>query len=117
MSFQIIPKEIVDYGYAKDRCGPFIECEVSKKPTFLPVKSNKINTAIVDKDVLLKDGVKSTVDGKMYGNRREWNDHLKRNGCVEIGNDYNNHTPKPNNADHNVRGELINAMKQKGVLC
>lgn len=77
---------------------------------------NPSRVAIVDRDVLLTEGVRSTVDNKIYGNRREWNDHLKKHGCVEIGNDYNSKTPKPNNADHNVRAELINAMKQKGAL-
>lgn len=82
----------------------------------LDYRLNPTKIAIVDKDILLKEGVRSTVDNKIYGNRRVWNEHLKRHGCVEIGNDYNNKTPKPNNADHNVRADLINAMKQKGVL-
>lgn len=77
---------------------------------------NPLKIAIVDRDVLLKDGVRSTVDNKMYSNRMKWNDHLKRHGCVEIGNDYNNKTPRPSNSDHNVRADLINVMKQKGVL-
>ena len=40
-----------------------------------------------DKDKLLKDGVKSPADGKAYSNRGEWNEMLKRNNCVEYGND------------------------------
>lgn len=88
--------------------------KISQASSDQKISPNKIS--IVDKDVLLKDGVKSTVDGKKYSNRREWNEHLKRNHCVEIGNDYNNHTPAPPAGDHNVRSDLINAMKQKGAL-
>lgn len=69
---------------------------------------------IQDKDVLLKDGVISPIEGKAYHNRREWNDHLKRHGVREIGNDFNNAHEKPRElkGDYNVRPALAEAIKE-----
>lgn len=56
---------------------------------------------IINRDKLLEGGVKSPADGKTYSTRREWNDHLKANNCVELGNDLNNAKPRTE-----VRGDF-----------
>lgn len=66
---------------------------------------------IVDRDVLLKDGVLSPIDQKTaFHNRKDWNDHLKRNNCVELGND---RQPKRElQGNFNCRKELAQATRQ-----
>lgn len=74
-----------------------------------------VNTILQDRDILLKDGILSPLDQKTaFHNRRDWNEHLKRNGCVEIGNDYNNSTQKKSEikGDFNCRQELGKATYQ-----
>lgn len=73
------------------------------------------NLCIIDKDKLLKDGVVSPLDQKTYfTNRKAWGEHLKANGCVEIGNDYNNSTRKKREikGDFDCRRELAHATQQ-----
>lgn len=70
---------------------------------------------ILDKDKLLANGVVSPLDGKTaFHNRREWANHLKANGCVEIGNDFNNSTKKKReiHGDFDCREELGKATYQ-----
>lgn len=45
----------------------------------------KCSGQILDKDTMLKDGLQSMADGKIYTNRHDYNEHLKRNGLVEVG--------------------------------
>lgn len=75
---------------------------------------SKFNITISDRDVLLKNGVTSPIDPKQaFTNRREWAEHLKRNDCVEIGNDYNNAKPPTEiKGDFNCRKELSQATHQ-----
>lgn len=73
-------------------------------------KSNKIS--ILDKDKLLANGVLSPLDMKTaFHNRRDYADHLKRNGCVEIGNDFNKSTEKKREikGDFDCHSELSEA--------
>lgn len=68
---------------------------------------------LMDKDILLKDGVKSPVTGEAYLNRRDWNNHLKANGCVEFGNDLNNAKQRTEvRGDFNCREELGRAVHE-----
>lgn len=56
---------------------------------------------------------RNTLDGKPIGSRREHREFLKRNGCVEVGNDFNNtKSPKEVRGDFNVRPELSRAVHQ-----
>lgn len=76
------------------------------------VPTTKSSVVIQDKDILLKNGVKSQADGKIYGNRREYNEHLKRHGMIEVGDQA---PTKPNTeirGDHECRREVIEAYKQ-----
>lgn len=67
---------------------------------------------IIDKDKLLKDGVRSPADGSVYSNRREWNEHLKSKGLVEVGNDYNGQKPRELQGDYNCRKALTEATRE-----
>ena len=76
------------------------------------ISGGKINTTIMDKDKLLANGIISPLDMKTaFHNRRDYADHLKRNGCVEIGNDFNKSTEKKREikGDFDVRAELSEA--------
>ena len=42
---------------------------------------------IVNRDAPFKDGIASPADGRRYRSRRAWDEHLRANGMVEIGND------------------------------
>ena len=77
-----------------------------------PYMKGKI--VVRDADILLKDGIKSPLDQKsVFTNRKDWAEHLKRNGCVEIGNDYNNKKPsKEIHGDFDCRKELAQAVNQ-----
>lgn len=73
------------------------------------------NITIMDADKLLKDGVLSPLDMKTaFTNRRDYADHLKRNGCVEIGNDFNNSANKKREikGDFDCRNDLAQATHQ-----
>lgn len=75
-------------------------------------KSGKVT--IQDRDKLLANGILSPLDGKTaFHNRRDWADHLKRNNCVEYGNDMNNHkAPTEVRGDFDCRKELSEATYQ-----
>ncbi len=67
------------------------------------------------RDKLLENGVISPLDGKtVFLNRYDWSEHLKRNGCVEIGNDFNNAVNKKRETegDFNCRAELAKVTHQ-----
>lgn len=64
---------------------------------------------LMDKDKLLANGILSPLDQKTaFHNRKDWGEHLKRNGCVEIGNDLNKATEKKREikGDFDCRAEL-----------
>ena len=42
---------------------------------------------IVNRDAAFADGVVSMADGGRYRSRRDWDEHLRARGMVEIGND------------------------------
>lgn len=75
-------------------------------------RSKGIKIGIQDKDILLKNGVKSQADGRIYGNRRDYNDHLKRHDVVEIGDQAPIHASKEIRGDFECRKELHDAIKQ-----
>lgn len=75
-------------------------------------KAKNTKITIQDKDILLKNGVKSQVDGKAYGNRRDYNDHLKRYDMVEVGDQAPTKAPKEMRGDFECRRELQEAFKQ-----
>lgn len=78
------------------------------------IGKNSFKITLQDKDILLKDGVVSPLDGKTaFHNRHDWADHLKRNDCVEIGNDFNNSKPRTEiRGDFDCRKELSQATHQ-----
>ena len=53
---------------------------------------------------------KSMVTGEMIDGRVKHRDHLKRHNCVEVGNEKLG--PKKYEGDHNVRPEMMEAIKQ-----
>lgn len=79
--------------------------------------SGNIKISLLDKDKLLTNGVVSPLDQKsVFHNRADWGDHLKRNGCVEIGNDYGDSTKKKREikGDFDCRDALGQAVQQVG---
>lgn len=79
--------------------------------------NKSIKLTLQDRDILLKEGVLSPLDQKTaFHNRREWNEHLKVNGCVEIGNDYGDSTKKKREikGDFDCREALAQAVNQVG---
>jgi len=78
-----------------------------------PVSNAPVTISMRDK--LLENGVISPLDGKTaFHNRHSWAEHLKKNGCVEIGNDFNNATQKKREikGDFDCRDELGRATYQ-----
>lgn len=68
---------------------------------------------VYNADKLVENGVQSPLDGKVYSNRKTWNDHIKAHGCVEVGNDMNNAKPRSEiRGDYNVRQELARTTHQ-----
>lgn len=70
---------------------------------------------LMDKDKLLANGILSPLDQKSaFHNRKDWGEHLKRNGCVEVGNDLNKATEKKREikGDFDVRAELSKVTHQ-----
>lgn len=67
-----------------------------------------LKITLMDKDKLLANGVKSPINKKSFTNRREWKEHLKANGCVEVGNDFNNAKEVAGKlrGDYDVRDDL-----------
>ncbi len=42
---------------------------------------------LVNRDAPFEHGIASPADGRRYRSRRDWDEHLRANGMVEIGND------------------------------
>lgn len=103
----------LDFGYAKDKSGPFLKFSIQEQPPKITFSARASKTVIMDKDHLLKDGILSPIDKKAFHNRREWNDHLKRNGCIELGTEANKLTgKKPLEGDFNCRKELSEVVER-----
>lgn len=66
---------------------------------------------IIDKDKPIHGGMRSTVDGKVYSSRQQWDEHLKRNGCrqLEAGE---GSKPLPLQGRYNCRKELTEATRE-----
>lgn len=101
---------------ASDECDNF-----TKAMKFICAREDRrmckkdFNLTLMDRDVLLKDGILSPLDMKTaFHNRRDWADHLKRHDCVEVGNDLNNSTLKKREikGDFDCRAELAQATHQ-----
>lgn len=78
------------------------------------IADNGIKITIRDTGVSFKDGpVFSHADSKHYSNRKDWDNHLKQHGCIEVGNEYNNKKQKPRQieGDFNCRKELTEATQ------
>lgn len=85
--------------------------EYNRKQSYSP--SHKMT--IFDRDKLLADGILSPIDRKTaFSNRKDWAEHLRANGCVEIGNDFNNAKEIPGKlrGDFDVRDDLGRATYQ-----
>lgn len=78
-------------------------------------KSTASKITICDRDKLLANGVLSPIDNKThFSNRRDWNNHLKANDCVEIGNDFNSAREVPGQlrGDYDIRSDLAKATHE-----
>ena len=41
---------------------------------------------LINRDAGFAAGVRSMADGRLYGSRRDYDEHLRRHGMVEVGN-------------------------------
>lgn len=72
-----------------------------------------VSMTVGNREMCFSDPVKSMIDGKYYNNRKDYQNHLKQHGCVEVGNEYNGKTPKRElRGDFNVRKELTEATRE-----
>jgi hypothetical protein len=111
-TFKIEMVDVLDYGHAKDSFGPFLTLNIQEVEAQPVVSTKRSKVQIVDKDILLRNGVKSQADGNVYGNRREYNDHLKRHDMVEVGDQAPTEASKEIRGDFDCRKELHDAIKQ-----
>jgi hypothetical protein len=96
MTTAFITEEIDCGNGAFDRSGPFIIIHPVEKPNDAIAVKKNIEVTLFDRDMLFREGhIKSPVTRKTYANRSEWNEHLKRSGCTEVGNEYNRKTEEP----------------------
>lgn len=106
---ECIITEIINYGYARDTSGAFVNFNIIPVEVKNNFSNRKVSTVIMDRDKLLANGVLSPLDQKTtFHNRKDWGEHLKANGCVEIGNDFNKSIEKPREikGDFDCRDEL-----------
>lgn len=79
-------------------------------------KSNSQNKITVwDRGISFKDdAIISPADGRAYSTRHSWDEMLKYNGCIQIGNDFNNATEKKREVQGNFdcREELTRVTHQ-----
>ncbi len=60
--------------------------------------------------------IQSPADGKYYSNRQQWNEMLKRNNCMEFGNDQKAKPRPVQMKNMNLKPAIADAMKKHGVL-
>lgn len=86
------------------------------QPTMMEalLAGERVRMSVGNRDVCFGDPVKSVVDGTHHTSRQRYNEHLKANGCVEIGNDSGYGKPKKREiqGDFNVRKELAEATRE-----
>ncbi len=70
-------------------------------------------STFIDREKVIGSGVKSMLDGKVYTNRTSYEQHLKDNGCVIVGNDYGDKIePKKPEYNFKTRDALGKAVYQ-----
>ena len=84
---------------------------LAKRNQYAKPSDFKIN--IRDKEVSFKEGsVFSHADQKHYSNRKDWDNHLKQHGCIEVGNEKPKERKRAIQGDFNCRKELTEATRQ-----
>lgn len=71
---------------------------------------------VMDRDALLKDNIQSPADGKRYSNRKDWNEMLKRNNCIEFGNDQKVQARPTQIKNMNLKPAIAAALRKHGVI-
>lgn len=83
-------KELLEMWGESSAMNPLVLSKEDDHRLQMILESRKAKSPVVyDRDKLLAGGVFSHADKKTYTTKREWDDHLKAHGCVEVGNDYN----------------------------
>lgn len=59
-----------------------------------------------------KDSIISPADGRAYSNRSQWNEMLKRNNCVEFGNDQKMTSRPVQLKNMNLKPAIAEALKR-----
>lgn len=105
--------DVANYGYARDTSGPMMNFNINQVAIESSFSPKIVRTVIMDKDKLLANGVVSPLTQESFHNRADYKDHLKRHGCVEIGNDFNNAKMRTEiHGDFDCRKELSQATHQ-----
>lgn len=112
------PKEILNLWEKATKDSPLVvfadECESfseAMRMSWPDQNEKKDKVTVIITDVLLKDGVVSPIDQKsVFHNRKDWGEHLKRNNCVELGND--RMPERKIQGNFNCRKELTQATRQ-----
>lgn len=101
---------------ARDECESFSKAmKLASAQEDQRMDRRPIKITLLDRDKLLANGIVSPLDQKTaFHNRRDWGEHLKRNDCVEVGNDFNKSTEKKREikGDFDCRKELAQATHQ-----
>ena len=77
---------------------------------------------IVNRDAPFEAGIASPADGRRYRSRRDWDEHLRAHGMVEIGNDVVGPELRPRGAtqDEGTEESLIPSRREapyRGAGC
>lgn len=62
-----------------------VDCEKIEKPA---EQFEGSRFQILDKEGLVRGGVRSPIDDKVYYDRKSYEEHAKRHDCVLVGNDF-----------------------------
>lgn len=77
--------DTVEYGGIKDRSGTFLLCEAELVPApKVEFKPQRCRIAVLDRERVMYDGIRSPIDNSMHYSRASYDDHLKRHDCVVV---------------------------------
>lgn len=71
--------------------GDFLLVDCQKREQ-KPVEFDSSGFQILDKEALVRGGVKSLLDDKVYYSRKDYDDHFERAGKVLVGSDFQSQT-------------------------
>lgn len=113
-TFCITKKDVIDYSYARDTAGPFLEFAISEKPlSYVPKVYQRECVTIMDREKLMNGGFISMADGKVYTQRASYDDSLRRNDCILVGDDAKSHKIKTPEYDKIIDKQTLSEAYDK----